>query len=114
MRHIAVRLNSGVGVVREWADALPPGASILDLGCGHGVPISQDLMERGFVLYGVDASTKMTSAFSECFPCARVACEAVEDSSFFGRTFDGVIAWGLMFLLSADAQLALIRRSPGC
>ena len=47
-RHIAVRLNSGVGVatVREWADALPPGASILDLGCGHGVPISQALMER--------------------------------------------------------------------
>ncbi len=61
-RLMAGRLNSRVGVdtVREWADAFPPGALILDLGCGHGVPISQALMERGFVLYGVDASTKMT------------------------------------------------------
>ena len=39
-----------------------------------------------------------------------VSCEAVEDSSFFGRTFDGVIAVGLLFLLSAAEQRDLIRR----
>lgn len=37
-------------------------------------------------------------------------CEPVEESSFFGETFDGVLAWGLMFLLSPETQRALIHR----
>lgn len=100
----------GVATVRQWARALPPGGAVLDLGCGHGVPISQALIQDGFVVYGVDASPAMVAAFHKRFPQAHVACEAVEDSGLFGRTFDAVVAWGLLFLLAADAQVALIHR----
>jgi SAM-dependent methyltransferase len=100
----------GVATVRDWARALPPGGAVLDLGCGHGVPISQALIEDGFVVYGVDASPAMVTAFHDRFPQAHVVCEVVEDSGFFGRTFDAVVAWGLLFLLAADAQAALIHR----
>jgi hypothetical protein len=34
----------------------------------------------------------------------------VEGSSFFGRMFDGVVAWGLIFLLPAEEQRRLIQR----
>ncbi len=64
----------------------------------------------GFSVYGVDASPTLASAFRSRFPREHVVSEAVEDSDFFGRTFDGVIAVGLMFLLSAEAQRNLIRR----
>jgi len=37
----------------------------------------------------------------------------VEDSDFFGHTFDGVVASGLMFLLPADIQALLIRKVAG-
>lgn len=100
----------GVGTVRTWARSLPPGASILDLGCGHGVPISMALMNDGFVIYGVDASPSLAAEFRRRCPHAHVACEAVEDSRFFGRKFGGVIAVGLMFLLPRAAQLDLIRK----
>src|SRR5690606_22299514 len=43
-------------------------------------------------------------------PSAQIACEAVEDSRFFDRQFDAVIAVGLMFLLEPDTQRSLIRR----
>ena len=39
-----------------------------------------------------------------------LACEAVQDSRFFERTFDGVLAWGLIFLLSPHDQRRLIQR----
>jgi chemotaxis methyl-accepting protein methylase len=39
-----------------------------------------------------------------------VACEAVEDSTFFNRMFDAVIAWELIFLLPAEEQRRLIQR----
>ena len=100
----------GVATVRTWARALPSGASILDLGCGHGVPVSMALLNDGFVIYGVDASPSLTAAFRRQFPHAHVACEAVEDSRFFGRTFDGIIAVGLIFLLPAEVQRDLIRK----
>ena len=100
----------GVATVRAWARSLPPGASILDLGCGSGVPISQALIEDGFDVWGVEASPTLASAFRRRFPAASVVCEAVEVTDFFGRTFDGVLAIGLVFLLPADAQGDLIRR----
>ncbi len=89
---------------------LRPGAAILDLGCGHGVPISQALLESGFELYGVDASRSLVEEFRRRFPRAHVAHEAVEDSAFFNRTFNAVVAVGLMFLLSPDVQEALVHR----
>lgn len=104
------QLGIGVATVRAWARSLKPGASILDLGCGHGMPISAALMDDGFVVYGIDASPSLIATFRSRSPRAHVACEAAEDSSFFGRKFDAVIAVGLMFLLPADVQDRLIRR----
>jgi cyclopropane fatty-acyl-phospholipid synthase-like methyltransferase len=100
----------GVATVRSWATLLPAGASILDLGCGHGVPISAALIKDGYIVYGVDASPSLAAEFQRRFPLAQVACEAAEDSSFFRRTFDGIVAIGLMFLLAAETQAKLIRR----
>lgn len=117
---IASRRRSRIGVstLREWARGLPAGSSILDLGCGSGVPVSETLMADGFQVFGVDASPSLAEAFRLRFPEAAVACEAVEGSAFFDRTFPGIVAIGLMFLLPADTQRDLIRRlgsvlSPG-
>lgn len=98
----------GVEVVRLWARNLPSGAAILDLGCGTGVPISQSLIEDGFRIYGVDASPTLVAEFARRFPQMSVACEPVETSAFFGRSFDGVVAVGLMFLLPAAVQRSII------
>jgi len=109
---IAVRQRSGVVVatVRAWGRLLPQGATILDLACGFGVPNSQALVNDGFVIYGVDASPSLITEFRRRLPDVNVTCEAVEDSRFFDRTFDGVIAVGLLFLMFEDLQRDLIRR----
>jgi SAM-dependent methyltransferase len=106
------RNHSGVGasVVADWSQKLADRATVLDLGCGNGVPISQALIERGFNVYGVDASPRMVAAFRARFPTVPVACAPVEDSDFFGRTFDGVVAWGLFFLLDPEVQRRLIAK----
>ena len=107
---MARRGGVGAGTVRRWASALVPGAAVLDLGCGHGVPITQVLMDEGFGVHGIDASPTLIAAFRDRFPAVPAECAAVEESAFFGRTFDGVVAWGLIFLLPADTQTALVRK----
>src|SRR5579862_4352946 len=101
---------TGVATVRQWSRTLARGSSILDLGCGHGVPISQALIEDGFTVYGVDASASLMESFRKRFPAAPAECSAFEDSAFFQRTFDAVVAVGLMFLLHPDVQCLLIRK----
>lgn len=98
----------GVATVRAWARTIRPGGAVLDLGCGPGDPITHVLIDAGLAAHGVDASPHMVSAFRSRFPGVPVECSSVERSDFFGREFDGVIAWGLLFLLPADAQERLI------
>ncbi len=100
----------GVTTVRKWARTLPPGAAVIDLGCGSGIPITQILVTEGLNVWAVDASPSFVLAFQQNLPSTPVACEAVEDSAFFGRTFDAALAWGLLFLLSPEQQQLLLQR----
>jgi len=107
--------SKGIGVkaVREWARTLPRGAAVIDLGCGAGFPITEVLVLEGLNVYAIDASPSFVEAFRRNLPGVPVACEAVEDSTFFNRTFDAALAWGLMFLLPAEEQRRLIQRVAG-
>ena len=100
----------GAATVSEWAKSLAPHSAVLDIGCGSGIPITQALIGEEVKVYAIDASVTMVKKFKENFPGVPVACESVEDSRFFDRSFDGVIAWGLMFLLSEEAQERLIEK----
>lgn len=104
--------STGIGVneVRQWARTLPGGAAVIDLGCGPGFPITEVLVSEGLNVFGIDAATSFVAAFRRNLPNVPVACEAVEDSRFFDRTFDAVLAWGLIFLLSPEDQRRLIQK----
>jgi hypothetical protein len=52
----------------------------------------------------------MVAAFRERFPGVPIEHNTVEASEFFGRTFDGVLAWGLLFLLKPVAQALVIEK----
>ena len=100
----------GTRAVRNWARTLPRGAAVVDLGCGSGLPITKVLVSEGLNVYGIDASPSLVEAFRHNLPEIPVACESVDDSLFFNRVFDGVLAWGLIFLLLPEAQRSLLRR----
>jgi 2-polyprenyl-3-methyl-5-hydroxy-6-metoxy-1,4-benzoquinol methylase len=100
----------GASSVRRWASSLLPNATVLDVGCGAGDPISKALVDEGFTVYGIDASPSMVQIFKQAFPDSPVACEAAEDSSFFNRQFDAIISWGLIFLLPEETQEVVIQK----
>jgi SAM-dependent methyltransferase len=104
--------GTGIGVaqVRAWVRSLSDGATVIDLGCGPGRPITEVLVAEGLRVYGVDAAPSYVEAFRQNLPTTHVACEAVEDSTFFDMDFDGVLMWGLIFLLRPDEQRLLLER----
>ena len=100
----------GTSRVRDWARTLPRGAAVLDVGCGSGLPITKVLIDEGLNVSAIDAAPSLVEAFRNNFPHVPVACESAVDSLFFERTFEGVISWGLMFLLQPHEQRRLIQR----
>ena len=109
IRH-RVTSAAGATTVGVWARSFSPADSILDLGCGSGIPISRVLLDAGLSVFGVEASPTLAAEFHRNFPTAPIACEPVQESALFTRSFEGVVAWGLMFLLSEADQRTVIAK----
>ena len=104
------RSSVGAAVVERWARGLAPGSAVLELGCGGGYPVTRILRDAGLDVRAVDASPTLAHVFGERFPDVPVACEPVEESRYFDREFDAAIAIGLVFLLPAASQPAVVAR----
>ena len=89
-----------------FADALPTGGSVLDIGCGSGVPVARDLIARGFQITGVDSSPALIALCRERFPQA-VWHAADMRTLDLGRRFGGLVAWHSFFHLAPDDQRAM-------
>ncbi|MFW2342207.1 class I SAM-dependent methyltransferase [Brevundimonas sp.] len=107
---MSARSDVGTDVVRRWATHLPSGGTVVDLGCGFGEPVTRTLIGSGLAVWGVDASPTLVAEYRRRFLDCPVACEAAEASALFGRSFDGAVAVGLMFLLPEADQRRLIAR----
>jgi SAM-dependent methyltransferase len=94
-------------VERAWldrfAELLPAGSAVLDIGCGAGEPMAGHLIARGFVVTGIDSSRTMISLCQGNFPRYRWLVEDMRTLAL-GALFQGVIAWDSFFHLSFDDQ----------
>lgn len=100
----------GSQVVEQWARTLTKGSEVIELGCGAGYPITRVLHAAGLKLWAVDSSRTLVAEFERRFPSVPVQCAKVQNSEFFGRSYDAAVAVGLLFLLPENDQLALIER----
>lgn len=103
----------GVPEVTRLAKLLPARAEVLDLGCGNGLPIARTLADAGFLVHGIDSSREMVRRFRQNLPQAPVLCEAAQRSELFGKHFDAVVCWGVLFHLTPDDQVRVIEKVAG-
>lgn len=100
----------GTQVIDQWSRTLRKGATVIELACGGGYPITRVLNAAGLQLWAVDSSPTLVAEFQSRFPAIPVQCARVQESDFFDRTYEGAIAIGLIFLLSESDQSTLISR----
>lgn len=87
----------------RFAAALPPGATILDLGCGMGEPVASYLIESGFAVTGLDSSASLIALCRQRFPEREWIVEHMRKLAL-GRRFDGIIAWHSLIHLTPEDQ----------
>ncbi|MFS0741559.1 class I SAM-dependent methyltransferase [Brevundimonas sp. 3P9-tot-E] len=105
----------------DWLDRFtegwPPGARVLDVGCGSGWPMGGALLERGFKVVGLDASPGLIAHARETLPKGDWRVGDMRDGLPDGA-FHGVLAWHSLFHLTPEAQTAVLpalaaRVTPG-
>lgn len=98
---------------QQWLDRLlapiRSGGRILDLGCGAGDPIAGYLLERGFDVVGLDASSEMLALARARYPDAEWVLGDMRTLDLGGR-FDAVIAWNSFFHLMPSEQRDVLAR----
>jgi len=94
-------------IEKRWLDRfaalLPPGGSVLDIGCGMGEPIAGHLIETGFAVTGVDSSPSLIAMARERFAGGEWLVADMRALAL-GRRFDGILAWHSLFHLSPEDQ----------
>jgi len=98
----------GARHVRFLAQGLPPGARVLDLGCGRGVTLTA-LADRGFEAHGVELSA---AAARGADPRAQVRiAPTLAAAGYPAEHFDAALVWHVLeHLREPDAALAELRR----
>jgi SAM-dependent methyltransferase len=93
-RYLAERTRDSedVRLLSEFVERLPENASVLDAGCGAGIPISQMLRER-FYVTGVDFSEAQVELAKKNVPNAQFLCEDMTKLDFQDDTFDGIVSY---------------------
>jgi len=92
---------------RSWIDRfvglLPAGGSVLDLGCGGGVPVASAMVAAGLQVTGVDSSPTLISLCRNRMPRQHWVHADMRSVSL-GKRFDGVLSWDSFFHLKHDDQ----------
>lgn len=94
------------GWLERFRAAMPPAASVLDLGCGMGEPIARYLIESGHPLTGVDSSHAMIAMCEARFPNETWIVADMRNLDL-GEPFGGILAWDSFFHLTGEDQRAM-------
>jgi SAM-dependent methyltransferase len=85
---------------------LPAGAHVLDLGCGTGRPIAEEVEARGFVVTGVDGSERMLEIARRNLPNAQLVHARIEEVEL-KDAFSAAIVWDSLFHVHRDRHAAV-------
>jgi SAM-dependent methyltransferase len=105
----------GNSSVRQfWLDELiarlSAGASVLDLGCGAGLPVARDLWRRGFAFTGIDGSNRQIELARRNVPGAAFIRADMTSAEFASASFDAVTAFYSITHVPRNRHLDLFLR----
>jgi len=102
--------NSEYKMFLSWLESrLNSGATVLDLGCGCGIPIAQ-VLSRRHIIIGVDISAVQIERARQSVPQAQFICADMTTLDFEADTFDTVIALYSIIHVPLEEQPALVAK----
>ena len=97
-----------LSALEDLSGDLRPGAPVLDLGCGAGVPATRLLADRGFGVTGVDLSGRQLDLARKLVPDATFLKADMTELDFGPGAFDAVVAFHSIIHVPREDHPALL------
>jgi cyclopropane fatty-acyl-phospholipid synthase-like methyltransferase len=94
--------------VAELAQMLRPGGTVLDLGCGAGVPATKLLTERSFDVLGLDISAVQIARARQLVPAATFVHADMVTWEHEPASFDAVVSFYALIHVPLQDQRDLL------
>jgi len=101
--------TADVELLRHLVERLAPGSSVLDAGCGAGVPVARRLSEN-FHVTGVDFSPAQIARARSLVPNAQFLCADLRTLEFPDAHFDAICSYYAIIHIPRDDHAALLAR----
>lgn len=89
---------------------LKPGATILDIGCGSGVPVDKYLIDKGFKVLGIDISEKQIELAKKNVPRAVYEVKDMADLKSGDYQVDAIVSFYAIFHIPREQHLDLFQK----
>lgn len=96
--------------LEDLAKNLSEGASILDIGCGSGIPIDKYLLKKGFNVTGIDISDEQIKLARNNLPQGNFLVKDMTDANFSENSFDAVVSFYAIFHIPKEEHLLLFKK----
>ncbi|MFG2729006.1 class I SAM-dependent methyltransferase [Streptomyces canus] len=92
---------------------VPAGGTVLDLGCGSGVPVARTLTDAGHQVTGIDISEVQIRRARERVPQAEFIHVDATAATFAAASFDAVVSFYALVHVPLDEQPPLLQKIAG-
>lgn len=93
----------------RFAELLPPPATVVDVGCGSGNPISGFLVAHGYDVIGVDLSPKQIELARQLVPKGRFEVRNMLELNPGEYNVDGLVSFYAIFHTQRDRHADLLK-----
>jgi len=93
--------NGYMEKIAMFSSRLPQGGSVLDVGCGPGLPFTKMLVEQGFKVTGLDIAETMIENARANVPQAEYVVASITELDM-SNAFDGVFSSYSLLCLSPE------------
>ncbi|MEV6560813.1 class I SAM-dependent methyltransferase [Nocardia sp. NPDC051756] len=94
----------------ELCDHVPEGGTVLDLGCGSGLPVARALTTAGRRVVGVDISDGQIDRARRLVPAAEFIRSDAAAVEFAAGSFDAIVCFYALIHMPLDEQFALLNK----
>ena len=95
--------------LRRLARRIEPGARVLDLGCGNGIPATREIAKT-YATTGVDISPVQIERARALVPAATFMCADMTEVAFADASFEAVVAFYSIINVPVEEHAALFAR----
>lgn len=94
----------------KLVNLLKPGAKILDIGCGSGIPIDKYLYDQGFKVKGIDLSKEQIKLAKKNLPNCDFEIKDMSKLKKDEYNVDAVVSFYTIFHIPREKHLNLLRK----